>query len=156
MFDVYQMAPGEVLLHTSACRSGLAWPSPAAPAPPNPGAAPGGTRAGSGPSSSGPCREGLPPAGVHDARAIPTACKTILLFSTYLQSAVQTLINDSCYGLGEELAEGGVTARPARLARCEPDLPLLPRPARGYLQQAPLWRRGRWVLSACINNRRGF
>lgn len=73
MFDVYQMLPGEVPLHTTVCHLGLAWASPAsprgcsgaAPAPRNAGTRTillqGQTsRAGSA-GSSAPCREGLSP-----------------------------------------------------------------------------------------------
>lgn len=114
VFDVYQVMPGEVPLHTSACPLGLAWASPGSPrgcscpSRPRDRTALGGKQAGQGPLAALVLAEkGFPPAGVHGVRTIPIALKIILLFSTYLQSAVQTLFNDSVIARGKSWQREG-------------------------------------------------
>lgn len=84
----------------------------------------GGKRAGQGvPAALLLAERGFPPAGVHGVRTNPIASTIILLFSTYLQSAVQTLINDSVIARGKSWQrEGWQLALPGWLAGSQPFL----------------------------------
>lgn len=99
---------------------------------------PGGPTGGQGPLPARALAErGFPLAGAHAVRTIPITFKIILLFSTYLESAVQTLIKDSV-----------IARRKSRQRRAGPAASLEARPSFASCQERGAPSPGLWFSAA--------